>query len=59
MIIFAVVAGAYVANLVVGPALYPQFSRLIGLTIFTLAFFAWLTDAIVMSVRDRLRARGK
>jgi hypothetical protein len=58
-LVLAIAAGACIANSIVGPKLYPEFSLLIGMTIFTLTFFAWLVDAIITSVRIRLRARGK
>jgi len=58
-IILAIAVAAYLANLLVGPNLYPEFSELIGWTVVMITFFAWLIDAIVTSVRIRLGARRK
>ncbi|MBS0422777.1 MAG: hypothetical protein JSR66_34035 [Proteobacteria bacterium] len=59
LLILVIAVVAYTANSIVGPKLYPEYHLVVGAMIFTVTFFAWLVDAIVTSVRTRLRNRAK
>jgi hypothetical protein len=59
LIILAIVAIAFTINWAIGRRLYPQYYLLVTSMAFAVAFFLWLIDAIVVSVRARRRARAQ
>ena len=61
LIILVIVVIAFTINWAIGRRLYPEYYLFVTSTAFAIAFFSWLIDAIVTSVRTRLarRARGQ
>jgi hypothetical protein len=59
LIAFLIAVIAFATNWLIGPRLYPEFYFLVSATLFSVVFFVWLIDAIIVSVRTRLARKAR